>query len=328
MADFQVTGNIRIPNAGAVLFRDQNNAGDFTALAADSSGNLLIGHANMPNITFVTGPQVFINDVMRWRVDNALAYQFQTAGAVPVLTIDTLNDEVELGTGTALAWSTDLKLFRDGPWELALRDGLNDNFFYIYGTFTDASNYERLAVYAGSSVIYVVEPQSAGTGNNTINMRVSALGGGSMTTGSLDNSDGWHARGFNFSFWKGTPESRTFLDMSPALLSAMSGASVTAATVIPAGALILGVTVRVNTTITGPATFSIGDGVDVDRWGTGIAVAAGTRTSGIDFTSTAITVNNGAGNAPVVITSDGVPFTAGEVRVIVHYMSFFAPTTS
>ena len=238
-----------------------------------------------------------------------------------------LGGDVQLPSAGALQWSTDLKLFRDGPWELALRDGTNDNFFYVYGTFTDSSNYERLALYAGSSVLYVLEPQSAGTGNNTINMAVRALGGGALTLGSLDNSDGWSARGFNFSFWKGTPEARTFLDISSVLLSALAGASVTTANLIPAGSIVLGITVRVETTITGPATFSIGDGVDVDRWGTGILVAAGTRTDITDYTSTNFTYNL-AGNADVTITSDGVDFTGGDIRVVCHYMKVFAPTTS
>lgn len=235
------------------------------------------------------------------------------------------NNLVILGANS-LQWGTDVKLFRDGPWELALRDGTNDNFFYVYGTFTDPSNYERLALYAGSSIIYVLEPQSAGSGNNTINMAVRALGGGLLTLGSLDNSDGWVARGFNFSFWTGTPEARTLMDITSLLLSSLAGASVAGA-VIPAGSIVLGITVRVETTITGPATFSIGDGVDVDRWGSGIPVAAGTRTDITDYTSTTLTYNL-AGNANVVITSDGVDFTGGDVRVVCHYMQVFAPTTS
>jgi hypothetical protein len=238
-----------------------------------------------------------------------------------------LGGDVQLPSAGALQWSTDLKLFRDGPWELALRDGTNDNFFYVYGTFTDSSNYERLALYAGSSILYVLEPQSAGSGNNTINMAVRALGGGSLTLGSADNSDGWIARGFNFSFFKGSPEARTLIDLNQRLLTSLVGASVTTVSLIPAGCMVIGVTVRVETTITGPATFSIGDGVDVDRWGAGIPVAAGTRTDISDFTSTTISLNL-AGAANATITSDGVDFTGGDVRVVVHYMQLFAPTTS
>jgi len=58
MADFQVTGNIRIPNAASYLMRNQNDNADFTALSSDGSANLLIGHASMPRISFVSGPVI------------------------------------------------------------------------------------------------------------------------------------------------------------------------------------------------------------------------------------------------------------------------------
>lgn len=105
--------------------------------------------------------------------------------------------------------------------------------------------------------------------------------------------------------------------VAEATLSAMSGATVTAAGLIPAGAKVKGVVVEVLTTITGATTFKVGDGTDDDKWGTGIALTAGTKTSSANFTAA-----DGAPYASatgVVLTATGSNFTAGAVKVTVHY---------
>lgn len=103
-------------------------------------------------------------------------------------------------------------------------------------------------------------------------------------------------------------------------LTGFTGASMTATNLIPAGSVVSGVTVRVTTLITGPAGFDVGDGTDVDRWGNSIVVAANTTTNGTDFTATDLQVYPAATN--IVLTSDGVDFTAGAVRITVHYFDF------
>lgn len=110
-----------------------------------------------------------------------------------------------------------------------------------------------------------------------------------------------------------------------AVVSAMSGATVTAASLIPAGSVVIGVTVRVTTLIEGAASFTIGDGTDADRWGTGIAVAAGTTTTGADSTITSVPIYAAA--TSVVLTATGSNFTAGAVRITVHYISLTAATS-
>jgi len=112
---------------------------------------------------------------------------------------------------------------------------------------------------------------------------------------------------------------------SPRTVLTPSGQTATIAGAIPTGVLVLGISLRVITAITGPATFSIGDGVDPDRWGAGIAVGLGTIARGTAQTS-AVVEFFPAGN-DIVITSDGVDFTGGEVRVIIHYVTFTAPTS-
>ena len=109
------------------------------------------------------------------------------------------------------------------------------------------------------------------------------------------------------------------------LKSALSGARSTATNLIPAGCFLIGVTVRVTTLITGATSFTIGDGSDADRWGTGIAVAAGTTTTIADFTAAGygqfLTSNS------VVLTAAGSNFVTGAVRVTAHYLDL-TPATS
>lgn len=107
-------------------------------------------------------------------------------------------------------------------------------------------------------------------------------------------------------------------------LTGLSGATVTASSLIPNGALIIGVTVRVTTTITGATSFDIGDGTDVDRWGVTIGLPSGTTTTGADFTSGTVEILLAAGD--VVLTANGPDFSAGAVRIVAYYMDLTAPT--
>jgi hypothetical protein len=66
------------------------------------------------------------------------------------------------GVGT----STDLYLYRDAANTLALRNGTNAQRFNIYGTYTDASNFERFSVYYSSGDAYYLAFDKLGTGVN------------------------------------------------------------------------------------------------------------------------------------------------------------------
>jgi len=315
MADFQVTGNIRIPNAAAFLMRNQNDNSDFVALSSDSSANLLIGDANMPRITFATGPVV----------------DFPT--------------RIQLGATAPLQWSSDLQLHRDAADTLAQRRGLNAQTWYLYKTFTDASNYERLSIYGGgANPFFEIEPESAGSGQDNIDLKLSALGTNSFLE-LLQNDGTAHVLRFGQGILSVTPVgetavvgalsyrnqlpissggSATLYQMSAALSPVLSsGSTHTFSNLIPAGAFLLGVTIRVFATITGPTSFDIGDGVDVDKWGAGIALSVATGTSIVDFTSTSVEMYPTAQD--VIITANGGDFTAGQIRCAVHWIALVPP---
>jgi hypothetical protein len=59
--------------------------------------------------------------------------------------------------------NADVVLTRDAANTLAQRNGVNAQALRVYGTYTDASNYERLAVVAGAA--YEIQAQNAGTGS-------------------------------------------------------------------------------------------------------------------------------------------------------------------
>ncbi len=113
-----------------------------------------------------------------------------------------------------------------------------------------------------------------------------------------------------------------------ALVSGLSGASGTATNLIPAGALVLGVTVRVTTLITsgdGSTSFTIGDGTDADAWGTGIVFTLGTTTTGSDFTISTAPFYPTA--TSVVLTATGGTFSAGAARITAHIVTFTGATS-
>ena len=59
--------------------------------------------------------------------------------------------------------SPDVYLYRDAAAVLAQRNGINAQTFRCYGTFTDSSNYERLAAITAAGD-YSLTPQAGGTG--------------------------------------------------------------------------------------------------------------------------------------------------------------------
>jgi len=94
-----------------------------------------------------------------------------------------------------------------------------------------------------------------------------------------------------------------------ATLTGLSGASVTEAGLVPAGAILLGVAVEVTVEITGATSFDVGDGSTVNAYGDALALTVGTKNAG------AISPAALAAAGDVVLTANGSNFTAGEVVV-------------
>ena len=122
------------------------------------------------------------------------------------------------------------------------------------------------------------------------------------------------------SYTSSTNYQRTSIKTLRESSGALSGATYVSTIAIPAYAVLIGVTTRVTTTITGATTYDVGDGTDVDLWGAAIGVAAGSQSRTADFTAVAAT-GAAATSRTVTLTANGSNFTGGVVEICLHYLT-------
>ena len=113
------------------------------------------------------------------------------------------------------------------------------------------------------------------------------------------------------------------------LLSPMSGATHTWAAAIPGGTQVIGVTARVTTLVEGATTMNIGDGTDADIFVDGMAVALNTVADLADCNDGTLLPRTYKTSKNIVVTAVGgaANFSAGAVRLIVHYIDLGGPTS-
>jgi hypothetical protein len=104
----------------------------------------------------------------------------------------------------------------------------------------------------------------------------------------------------------------------------LSGASVTLTGIVPAGVILLGVTGRVLSAITGASSFDVGTAGDPDRDADNVALAAGTTFGIANATANPVGFNAAASN--LVLTAVTSNFTGGNVLVCVHFLKLLAPS--
>jgi hypothetical protein len=91
------------------------------------------------------------------------------------------DDYIGWSSSTNASSAPDVNLYRDAANTLALRNVTNAQAFNIYNTYTDASNYERLAIKWESNEV-IVTPESSGTG--TLNAVIFGVKTGSLINGA------------------------------------------------------------------------------------------------------------------------------------------------
>jgi hypothetical protein len=173
--------------------------------------------------------------------------------------------------------------------------------------------------------------------NITTQMTVSTagswiLGPFSVRTGSSDatlNADAAHqlaqrsgtnAQVFRVydTFASATDYQRVSIATARAVLSGLSGASVTATSLIPAGAVVVGVTAKVLTAVTGATSWQLGTAADPDRFAAAGGIALGSTTQNSDWTAGGIECFPAATN--LILTANGSNFTAGSIQISVQYL--------
>jgi collagen type VII alpha len=104
----------------------------------------------------------------------------------------TIGVNARLGPIGTYAWgstdsnsASDLILARDAANTLALRNGTAAQQFNVYNSYTDASNYSRLTMYADGSANYYIGTQKAGTGTSASLFVGTGAGAGVAGNGAL-----------------------------------------------------------------------------------------------------------------------------------------------
>ena len=103
------------------------------------------------------------------------------------------------------------------------------------------------------------------------------------------------------------------------LLTGLSGASVTSTIAIPDRAIVLAVSTRTITAITGATSYDCGIAGTPAKFGGSLGVAAGSTNVG------AIGPQAFYAPTPIVLTANGGSFTGGDVRIAIQYLLPTAP---
>lgn len=157
----------------------------------------------------------------------------------------------------------------------------------------------------------------------------STLTGATTQTGALTCTGNIIKTGANGQL---TTVKQASLVVNMATATGTGGITITLPELIPAGALLLGITARVTTIIAGAglSTFSIGCSTpnDTDRFATGVLVAAGTTVNSLTASASNFLWAQIYTTAPVVVlTGNAGIFSTGILRITAHYIDL-TPATS
>ncbi len=97
---------------------------------------------------------------------------------------------------------------------------------------------------------------------------------------------------------------------------ALAGASVVSTVVIPARAIVLGVSNRTTQAVTGATSYSCGVAGEAGKFGALLGVGPGSANIGV------VEPTAYYADTPVILTAAGGPFTGGKVRLSIHLMRF------
>ncbi|HMQ65237.1 MAG TPA: DUF2793 domain-containing protein [Amaricoccus sp.] len=98
------------------------------------------------------------------------------------------------------------------------------------------------------------------------------------------------------------------------LLSGLSGASIDSTITIPDRAIVLGVSTRTVTAITGATSYDCGIAGEPSKFGGSLGIAAGSTNAGV------IGPQAFYATTPIRLTAGGGGFTGGAVRITIHYL--------
>jgi len=118
---------------------------------------------------------------------------------------------------------------------------------------------------------------------------------------------------------EGAAGSATDMVVAEELLSGLSGASVSSTVAIPNRAIVLGVSTRTVTAITGATSYDCGISGETSKFGGSLGIAAGSTNVGVIGPQAFYSATQ------IVLTANGGDFTGGAVRLCLHYLLPTAP---
>jgi hypothetical protein len=113
----------------------------------------------------------------------------------------------------------------------------------------------------------------------------------------------------------------TGLAVAEELLAGLSGAFVESTVVIPNRAIVIGVSSRTVTAITGASSYDCGLAGEPSKFGGSLGIAAGSTNAGV------IGPQGFYADTPIRLTANGGSFTGGAVRIAIHYLTVGIPTS-
>jgi hypothetical protein len=124
-----------------------------------------------------------------------------------------------------------------------------------------------------------------------------------------------------------THTQKTSIRIKETEITSMSGATETWTAAIPAGSMVLGVSARVTTLVEGATSIDIGEagGGDADLFIDGMDVALDTTASLADVNSSFTGPKIYTSETGILVTANGSDFTAGSLRLTLHYIVLGAP---
>lgn len=134
------------------------------------------------------------NGATLWFID-ANGFGVRSLGAVDSTYLS--YDSIKLNSAARVQWhagsiqaSSDLLLYRDAAAVLAQRNGTNAQSSRLYGTYTDGSNYRRLAMSSTDAGVFSIAPEGAGTGASGNVLHISGFPTSNPGPGILWNNAG------------------------------------------------------------------------------------------------------------------------------------------
>lgn len=161
----------------------------------NTNANMSTGYA-IAGVTILG--QIASSTVIR-SIDNGGGIAFAATGATSSTFWGKINQtQLTLGSEVVLQWANhptslitpDLAIAREAANTLALRNSTAQQTMNIYGTYTDANNYRRVAITMTTAGVASIAPAGAGTGASGNVLHISGLPTSNPGAGILWNNGG------------------------------------------------------------------------------------------------------------------------------------------